>query len=188
MERPDISEKGGLKGGVPQRSDRRLFMQLMVFSQCRETRPLIEQVAAAPLDAVVYESLNDPRGVALLTLSEDPSTFIDVVRPLLNRGVFADLTLEPNYTMFGRTYSLGYEPDLEDAILHRPRRTVLNPEWSWGVWYPLRRNGAFAASRRRSSASFSRSTGRSACRSGPRITRTTSGSPVTGWTATTMTS
>jgi chlorite dismutase len=144
MERPDISEKGGLKGRVPQRSDRRLFMQLMVFSHCRETRPVIEQVAAAPLDAVVYESLNDPRGVALLTLSEDPSTFIDVVRPLLNRGVFADLTLEPNYTMVGRTYSLGYEPDLEDAILHRPRRTVLNPEWRWGVWYPLRRNGAFA--------------------------------------------
>jgi len=22
-----------------------------------------------------------------------------------------------------------------------PRRTVLNPDWRWGVWYPLRRSG-----------------------------------------------
>ena len=31
LEPPDISEKGGLKGGAPQRSDERLFMQLLVF-------------------------------------------------------------------------------------------------------------------------------------------------------------
>ena len=29
-------------------------------------------------------------------------------------------------------------------LLHRPRRTVLNPEWKWAVWYPLRRSGKFA--------------------------------------------
>ena len=32
LEPPDISEKGGLKGGQPQRSDERLFMQLMAFT------------------------------------------------------------------------------------------------------------------------------------------------------------
>ena len=46
--------------------------------------------------------------------------------------------------MLGRTYSIGYEPDLADVLLHRPRRTVLNPEWTWAVWYPLRRSGRFA--------------------------------------------
>ena len=46
--------------------------------------------------------------------------------------------------MLGRTYALGYEPDLPEAILHRPRRTVLNKEWPWAVWYPLRRSGRFA--------------------------------------------
>ena len=46
--------------------------------------------------------------------------------------------------MFGRTYGLGYEPDLQDTLTGRPRRTVLNPDWRWAVWYPLRRNGAFA--------------------------------------------
>ena len=46
--------------------------------------------------------------------------------------------------MLGRTYALGYEPDLEDVLLQRPRRTVLNPAWPWAVWYPLRRSGRFA--------------------------------------------
>ena len=46
--------------------------------------------------------------------------------------------------MLGRTYALGYEPDLEDALIHRPRRTVLEPAWPWAIWYPLRRSGQFA--------------------------------------------
>ena len=46
--------------------------------------------------------------------------------------------------MLGRTYALGYEPDLRSALIDRPRRTVLNPDWRWAVWYPLRRNGRFA--------------------------------------------
>ena len=46
--------------------------------------------------------------------------------------------------MFGRTYSLGYEPDLEETLFGRPRRTALNPAWPWAVWYPLRRSGGFA--------------------------------------------
>ncbi len=46
--------------------------------------------------------------------------------------------------MFGRTYASGFEADLEDWLLRRPRRTALNPAWPWGIWYPLRRTGAFA--------------------------------------------
>jgi chlorite dismutase len=46
--------------------------------------------------------------------------------------------------MLGRTYSIGYEPDLPEVLLHRPKRTVLNPAWKWAVWYPLRRAGKFA--------------------------------------------
>jgi chlorite dismutase len=45
--------------------------------------------------------------------------------------------------MLGRTYALGYEPDLEETLIHRPRRTVLNPDWRWAIWYPLRRSGKF---------------------------------------------
>ena len=46
--------------------------------------------------------------------------------------------------MLGRTYAIGYEPDLQEVLLERPRRTVLNPDWRWAVWYPLRRSGRFA--------------------------------------------
>ena len=144
LEPPDISEKGGLKGGQPQRSDERLFMQLMAFTGCDDPGPVVGQLKGAPFESVLYEDLNDPRGVALLTLSRDPNTFIDEVRPALRRGALGDLSLRPDFTMFGRTYSIGYEPDLHSVLIDRPRNTVLNPAWPWAVWYPLRRNGRFA--------------------------------------------
>jgi hypothetical protein len=144
LEPPDLSEKGGLKGGEPQRSDERLFMQLLAFGGCTDPSAAVRYVRDANIDAVVYEDLGDPRGIALLTLSRDPGDFLDRVRPLLNAGPFSSLTLRPEFTMFGRTYSLGYEPDLPHALFERPRSTVLNPEWRWAVWYPLRRNGRFA--------------------------------------------
>ena len=144
LEPLDISEKGGLKGGQPQRSDERLFMQLLAFTGSENTGALVDQLREAPFESALYEDVNDPRGVALLTISRDPGTFVDHVRPLLKSGAFASLTQRPNFTMFGRTYSLGYEPDLQSALLERPRRTALNPDWRWAVWYPLRRNGRFA--------------------------------------------
>ena len=143
-EPPDISEKGGIKNGEAQRSDRRLFMQLIAFGGCENTRPLVDAVASAGISGALYEDVNDPRGVALLTLCEDPNFFVDRVRPMLNSPPFLSLVQKPEYSMFGRTYALGYEPDLADVLLHRPRRTVLNPEWRWAVFYPLRRSGKFA--------------------------------------------
>lgn len=143
-EPPDLSEKGGMKDGQPQRCDVRLFMQLLAFGGCESTQPLAAAAAAGGLSGVLYEDVNDPRGVALLTFSENPSFFLDCVRPLLNGPAFRPLAQKPEYTMLGRTYALGYEPDLPDVLLHRPRRTVLNPDWSWAVWYPLRRAGRFA--------------------------------------------
>jgi hypothetical protein len=143
-EPPDLSEKGGAKNGQPQRSDRRLFMQFLAFGGCADARPLGDAIARAKVPGVLYEDLNDPRGIGLLTLSEDPDFFLDRVRPLLNGPGFSVLVQKPEYTMLGRTYAIGYEPDLDEILLNRPRRTVLNPLWKWGVWYPLRRSGRFA--------------------------------------------
>jgi hypothetical protein len=143
-EAPDISERGGLKGGQPQRSDERLFMQFLAFGGCTESAALGTHLAAAGVTGVIYEDVNDPRGVAVLALSRTPVFFVDVLRPALRVGPFATLALKPQFTMFGRTYALGYEPDLEEALFHRPTRTVLNRAWPWAVWYPLRRNGRFA--------------------------------------------
>ncbi len=143
-EPPDLSEKGGMKNGQPQRADTRLFMQLLAFGGCPDPEPLAAALDRAGIIGALYEDVNDPRGVALLTLDEDPTAFLERVRPVLNGGPFAALVQKPEYTMLGRTYSLGYEPDLLDALVHRPRRTVLNADWKWAVWYPLRRSGRFA--------------------------------------------
>jgi len=144
IEPPDLAEKGGLKGGAPQRSDQRLFMQLLAFGGCADPKPLASALADAAVTGVIYEDLNDPRGVAILALSRDANFFVDTLRPILGCDPFARLVPKPELTMFGRTYALGYEPDLDDALFHRPTRTVLNPAWRWAVWYPLRRNGRFA--------------------------------------------
>jgi chlorite dismutase len=144
LEPPDLREKGGRKGGQPQRSDERLFMHLMAFGGCRDTAAVAAFVSEGSISGVLYEDLNDPRGIAVLTLSPQPDHFLDVVRPLLNRGPFKELDLKPELTMFGRTYSLGYELDLRETLIERPRRTALNADWPWAVWYPLRRSGRFA--------------------------------------------
>jgi chlorite dismutase len=144
VEAPDLSEKGGLKGGIPQRSDERLFVQLTAFGECRNTGAAVSYLSGAGVPAVLYEDLNDPLGVAVLTFSTSPNHFMDAVRPLLTSGPFSALTLKPQFAMFGRTYALGYEPDLDDALIHRPLRTVLNADWPWAIWYPLRRSGRFA--------------------------------------------
>lgn len=141
---PDLSEKGGLKDGEPQRSDRRLFMQLLAFGGCVDSGAMAAYLGASGLDGVLYEDVNDPRGIAILTLTETPAAFVERVRPVLQAGPCAALALRPDYTMLGRTYAIGYEPDLQDTLVQRPRRTVLNPDWGWAIWYPLRRNGRFA--------------------------------------------
>jgi chlorite dismutase len=143
-EPPDIAEKGGVKNGQPQRSNERLFLQLLAFGGCTDTARLIERLNGSGVTGVLYEDVNDPQGIALLTLGREPTAFVDAGRRMLNAPPFASLVFKPEYTMLGRTYALGYEPDLQETLLERPRRTVLNRDWPWAVWYPLRRSGRFA--------------------------------------------
>lgn len=140
----DLREKGGAKDGVPQLSDRRLFMQLTAFSGCRDAHKLLGALGGVGVDCVLYEELNDPTGVAVLAMSEDPAQLMTKLRRELCTGPFSELTVKPEFSMLGRTYSLGYEPRLEDWLLHRPRRVALDPATPWAVWYPLRRTGAFS--------------------------------------------
>ena len=76
---------------------------------------------------MLYEDVNDPRGVGAADLQRGSRLLPRRVRPLLNGPAFAALVQKPEYTMLGRTYSIGYEPDLPEVLLDRPRRTVLNP-------------------------------------------------------------
>ena len=85
-EPPDISERGGVKNGQPQRSNDRLFMQLVAFGGCTDSGALGGALARSGLDAVLYEDVNDPRGVALLTFSRDPAVFLDSLASAAERG------------------------------------------------------------------------------------------------------
>ncbi|MDH3582901.1 MAG: chlorite dismutase family protein [Phycisphaerae bacterium] len=140
---PDIDEKGGPIDGVPQSSSRRLFVQLLAFGGCTDSGSLVDACCDGGFEGALYEDVNDPRGVALVSFSSDPNHFLDVMRPFLASGPFNGLQPKPEYTMLGRSYTLGYEPDLQEALIDRPRQRILNPDWPWVVWYPLRRSGQF---------------------------------------------
>src|SRR5262249_55634158 len=131
-------------GAHQQTSDRRLFVQLQVFSGVPELKPLVTALERARLEVVLYADVNDPRGVAVLALTENPAGLVGPLRDLLGAEPFRSLTLRPELTMLGRTYASGFESDLEDWLLRRPRRTVFDAEAPWAIWYPLRRQAAFA--------------------------------------------
>ena len=145
----DVREQGANQ----QVSERRLFMQLQVWTGCSDGKPLVARArSAAGIEARALPGRQRSRAAsALLTIHEDPAFFASALpRGSSHAAPFAALRHRPELTMLGRTYASGFEPDLEDWLLARPRRTVLNPAWPWGIWYPLRRTGAFARLRRRS--------------------------------------
>jgi hypothetical protein len=136
----DVRERGANR----QTSERRLYMQLQVFTGCPTPKPLVDALESAGLEAVVYQDVNDPRGAGVLVMTEEPACLVHEAREALLAEALADLVHRPEFTMLGRTYSSGFETDLEDWLLRRPRRTVRNAAWPWGIWYPLRRTGSFA--------------------------------------------
>jgi chlorite dismutase len=136
----DVRERGANE----QLSDRRLFMQLQVLTGCADVKPLVRVLEASRQEVVLYQDVNDPRGVGVLGMSEEPAHFVGPFRDLLNTEAFVGLPQRSEFTMLGRTYASGFEPDLDDWLFRRPRRTVMNPAWPWAIWYPLRRTGAFA--------------------------------------------
>ncbi len=148
----DVSERGAPKDGVPQVSNRRLFMQLLVFEHPSNFDAALHQLEEAltlgGVPAVLYADANHPQGLGLLTFSEDPAHFVtrvhDIVRECNRATDVAPWRSRPEFSMFGRTYSTGYESDLTHWLLDRPRDTVMHEGWDWAVWYPLKRTGAFS--------------------------------------------
>jgi len=143
LEEVDVAEHGRTAEGKATSLDRRLYMQLQAFGGAHETERLFSSLEAAGVEGVLYEDVNDPTGIALVTLSETPDMFVSELRSFLQSRPFADLEPKPELTMLGRTYAIGYEPDLEETLVDRPRRRVLDPELRWAIWYPLRRAGSF---------------------------------------------
>jgi len=145
----DVAEYGGKREGARQSMNRRLFMQLLVYDIDATARPddearaLAGELRRAHVPAVVYADAMDPRGIGVLTWSEQPEHFVEHVRPVLQARP-GSMRLRPDYGMVGRTYGTGHEPDLEHALLRRAVENVSNEAYRWHVWYPLRRTGEFA--------------------------------------------
>ena len=140
----DIREVGAPIDGEPQVSDRRLFFQLHVFEDCSDASPIIETLEKGRLNAVLYDDFNNPTGIGVLFITEDPAVLTTDARDLL--AEFQRVT-NPSYraemTMIGRTYASGREPNLEEWLLNKPLQNALNPDFPWAIWYPLRRNPEF---------------------------------------------
>ena len=124
----DIREVGApTPDGNPQISSRRLFLQLHAFAGTSQPKALIEALSASSVESVLYHDLNDPTGVGVLLIATDPNDLVFEGRKIFHSQAFSELRSKPELTMIGRTYSTGREPDLEDWLLVKPRRNVLDP-------------------------------------------------------------
>src|ERR1700753_2913161 len=114
----DVRERGAQRDGQPPLLDGRLFMQLLVFGCAPEPGPahvvpkLVAALRAAGMGSVLYEDVNDPFALGLLTFTEEPADFLTKVRPAV-AALGTAVSVRPDFTMLGRTYSSGYEADLD---------------------------------------------------------------------------
>jgi hypothetical protein len=138
----DLAEKGR-RGGQQISLDRRLFMKFTAFGRCGDPHAAITALAEDGVEGALYLDANDPQGIGVIVMAEDPSYFVTTLRALFNHRPFADFTHKAELDMLGRTYSIGYEPDLEDTLFGRPRRKLLDPSNEWAIWYPLQRAKKF---------------------------------------------
>ncbi len=137
----DLSEKGR-QDGAPISLDRRLFIKFTAFGGASSTLAKAA-LADARVEGAIYVDAHDADGIGVVVLSEDPTYFVTTLRDLFSNAPFCDMTHKPQFDMLGRTYSIGYEADLEETLFGRPRGRILNPELRWAVWYPLQRNKGF---------------------------------------------
>ena len=138
----ELAEKGR-RGGKEILLDRRLFMKFTAFGGCPDPHSAIKALEEEGVVGALYLDANDSQGMGLMIASEDPAFFVTGLRTLLNHRPFAEYTHKPEFDMLGRTYSIGYENDLEDTLFVKPRTKLLNPELQWAVWYPLQRAKKF---------------------------------------------
>lgn len=139
----DTAEKGRGPDGSEIALNRRLYMQFMAFGGAQDPAQYARVLGEAGFPGVLYADLNDPYGIGLLTFSEDPDDFFVRVHSFLRSPMFKILQPKPEHTLLGRTYTIGYESDLELVLIKRPIERLTDPSLPWAVWYPVRRSGAF---------------------------------------------
>jgi hypothetical protein len=137
----ELAEKGR-RGGQEITLDRRLYMKFTAFGRCGDPHAAIKALAEDGVNGALYVDINDPQGIGIMVAAEDPDYFVTTLRTLFGHRPFADYTHKAEFDMLGRTYSIGYEADLEDTLLVKPQQKLLNPAHLWAVWYPLQRRSS----------------------------------------------
>ena len=140
---PLVLAEKGRNGSKEILLDRRLFMKFTAFSDCADPHAAIKALEEDGAFGALYLDANDSQGIGLMVASEDPAFFVTGLRTLLNHRPFAEYRHKPEFDMLGRTYSIGYENDLEDTLFVKPRTKLTNPNNQWAVWYPLQRAKKF---------------------------------------------
>jgi len=140
---PDLAEKG-TRDGERISLDRRLFVKFTVFGSCRDPGTAAAALERGGVTGALYLDANDPRGIGVVAASEDPGWFVTAFRDVLSSPPFDRMERKAGLDMLGRTYSIGYEPDLEHVLFERPISRITDPALRWAVWYPLRRAKSFA--------------------------------------------
>lgn len=138
----DLSEKGRTADGKPVSLDRRLFMQFTAFRHGNPNE-LANQFEKVSAQAVIYQDLHDPNGFGVMAYCEDPGYIVDQIQPIYHADALREMEYREEFTMVGRTYSIGYEADLEDVLINRPIKRLCDPATPWAVYYPVRRSGQF---------------------------------------------
>lgn len=146
----ELRERGAPRAGEPQFLDRRLFLQLVALTAPSQPGPVaVAAQLAAELQkhrvaSVIYADLHHPLGLAVVAATEDPEQLAGPFRACFgDPSLPAGIQIRPELSMLGRTYSTGYEQDLEFWLISRPQRTLLDERNRFAVWYPLRRKGPF---------------------------------------------
>src|SRR5215468_519484 len=91
----DVAERGA----NGQTSTRRLFMQLQAWTGCPDPKALATALERSQIQSVLYADLNDSRGVAVLSMAEDPAFFATRAREVLGAEPFSGLTHRPELSM-----------------------------------------------------------------------------------------
>src|SRR5439155_3488682 len=99
----DVQERGA----DGQTSDRRMFMQLQAFGGCLDAKPLLRVLESSRIEAVLYQDVNDARGVGVLAISEDPLFFVTALCEVLNVVSFAGLVYKSEMMMCWLSYVSG---------------------------------------------------------------------------------
>ncbi len=115
------------------------FMQLLVFTDCADLAPIVGPLEHLKLHCVLYKDLNDPQGIGLLTLADNPDDLVNDLRDLLSSRMFRVLMQRHELTMIGRIFSS------PNGSLEDPSAVLDNGDWPWAVWHPMRGTAELSA-------------------------------------------